>query len=182
MAPLRDSTWRWRSLRAHLEKPPLAPRVAHLSACCRDSILYRLVEAYFTAHDHWASQCNITIMYPGHFPTLARCIPTLTLSLLSCASSHSIAHIFAFYHAYLHVPLRIFVFYCTSSRSIMHLRISLRIFAFHRDLVRMIAGASIHCPASSLVCCIPFITISDYVWHCTISISLWTLTLHHLHT
>jgi hypothetical protein len=37
---------------------------------CRDSILYRLVEAYFTAHDHWASQHNITIMYPGHFPTL----------------------------------------------------------------------------------------------------------------
>jgi len=48
--------------------------------------------------------------------------------------------------------------------------------------VRIIAGASIHCPASSLVRCIPFITISDYVWHRTISISLWTLTLHHLHT
>jgi hypothetical protein len=39
-------------------------------ACCRDSILYRLVLAYFMAHDHWASQHNITIMYPGHFPAL----------------------------------------------------------------------------------------------------------------
>jgi hypothetical protein len=130
-------------------------------ARCRDSILYRLVEAYFTAHDHWASQCNITIMYPGHFPAL-------TLSLHSCASSRSIMHIFAFHH--------------TSSRSIMHLRVSSCIFAFHRNLVRIITGASIHCPASSLVRHIPFITISDYVWHCTISILLWTLTLHHLHT
>jgi hypothetical protein len=53
---------------------------------------------------------------------------------------------------------------------------------FHRDLVCIITGAFIHCPASSLVCCIPFITISDYVWHPTIIISLWTLTLPHLHT
>jgi hypothetical protein len=56
------------------------------------------------------------------------------------------------------------------------------IFAFHRDLVHIIAGASFHCPASSLVRHIPFITISDYVWHRMIIISLWTLTLHHLHT
>jgi hypothetical protein len=53
---------------------------------CRDSILYRLVLAYFMAHDHWASQHNITIMYPGHFPALA-------LSSHCCASSHSIAHL-----------------------------------------------------------------------------------------
>jgi len=31
-------------------------------ARCRDSILYRLVLAYFMAHDNWASQHNITIM------------------------------------------------------------------------------------------------------------------------
>jgi len=114
---------------------------------CRDSILYRLVLAYFTAHNHWASQHNITTMYPGHFPALV-------------LSSHS----------------------CASLRSIAHLHVSPRIFAFHRDLVRIIAGASIHCPASSLVRHIPFITISDYVWHHTVIISLWTLTLHHLHT
>jgi hypothetical protein len=74
---------------------------------CRDSILYRLVLAYFTAHDHWASQHNITIMCrviphimcnnapdSQHFPTLVQCIP-------------------AFSH--------IFVFHCASSRFIMFL-------------------------------------------------------------
>jgi len=76
----------------------------------------------------------------------------------------------------------IFAFHCASLRFIGHLRISSGIFAFHRDLVHIIAGASIHCPASSLVRRIPFITISDYVWHCMIIISLWTLTLPHLHT
>jgi hypothetical protein len=42
---------------------PLPPVGVH-SACirCRDSILYRLVLAYFTAHNDWASQHNITIM------------------------------------------------------------------------------------------------------------------------
>jgi len=42
------------------------------------------------AHDHWASQHNITIMYPGHFPALARCIPTLALSSHSCAEGSTI--------------------------------------------------------------------------------------------
>jgi hypothetical protein len=155
-------------------------RLRRLQFRCRDSILYRLVLAYFTAHDHWASQCNITIMYSGHFPALARCIPALALSLHSCASSRSIAH--------LRVPSRIITFYRASSHFsrifafLVHLRVSPRIFAFHCDLVHIIAGASIHCPASSLVRCIPFITISDYVWHRTIIISLWTLTLHHLLT
>jgi len=69
-----------------------------------------------------------------------------------------------------------------SSRFIVHHHVLLCIFVFHRDLVRIIAGASIHCPASSLVHHIPFITISDYVWYHTIIILLWTLTLHHLHT
>jgi hypothetical protein len=71
---------------------------------------------------------------------------------------------------------------CASSCFIALLRVSLHIFAFHRDLVCIITGASIHCPASSLAHRILFITISDYVWHCTIIISLWTLTLPHLHT
>jgi len=84
--------------------------------------------------------------------------------------------------AHLCVLLHIFAFHCASLRFTAHLRVSPRIFVFHRDLVRIIAGASIHCPASSLVHRIPFITISDYVWHCTIIISLWTLILHHLHT
>jgi hypothetical protein len=84
--------------------------------------------------------------------------------------------------AHLHVLLHIFAFHHASSRFTTHLRVSPRIFMFHRDLVRIIAGASIHCPASFLVGHIPFITISDYVWHHTISILLWTLTLHHLHT
>jgi len=189
---------------------------------CRDSILYRLVLAYFTAHDDWASQHNITIMcrviphimrsFPAimhqtqdtflhsrnAFPCsrLARILTHLHVS--SCiitfyrASLHSIAHLHVLTHlrvlahlhilVHLHVPLRIFAFHRASSRSIAHLRVPSRIFAFHRNLVRIIAGASIHCPASSLVRRIPFITISDYVWHRTIIISLWTLTLHHLHT
>jgi len=95
--------------------------------CCRDSILYRLVLAYFTAHDHWASQHNITIMYPGHCPTLVRCIPALALSSHSCASSHFIAHLRILSHlhilAHLHIPSRIFAFHRTSSRSITHLRV-----------------------------------------------------------
>jgi len=163
------------------------------------------------AHDDWASQHNITIMYPGHFPTLmlsshchtsshsimhlhvSPCIFAFLCifmfsrisafhrasshscaSSCSCASSHSIAH--------LCIPSHIFAFHRASLHSITHLRVSPCIFTFHHDLVRIITGASIHCPASSLVCRIPFITISDYVWHHTIIISLWTLTLHHLHT
>jgi len=96
------------------------------------------------------------------------------------ASSHSIAHLHILMH--LCIPSRIFVFHHTSLHSTAHLRVSPHIFVFHCDLVRIITGASIHCPASSLVHRIPFITISDYVWHHTIIILLWTLTLHHLHT
>ncbi|KAG2109187.1 hypothetical protein BD769DRAFT_1675003 [Suillus cothurnatus] len=58
----------------------------------------------------WLPIHNITIMYPGHFPAFARCIPTLVLSSHSCTSSRSTAH--------LRVPPRIFAFS--------------RIFAFHR--------------------------------------------------
>jgi hypothetical protein len=101
-------------------------------------------------------------------------------SLCSRASLHFIAHhcvlscIFAFHRASLCFIMHHHVLSCIFMFS--------RIFAFHHDLVHIIAGASIHCPASFLVCHIPFITISDYVWYCTTIISLWTLTLHHLHT
>jgi len=123
------------------------------------------------AHDDWASQHNITIM--------CRVIPHIMHSFpaIMHPTHNTFPHLRnAFLCSHLvHV-------YHTSLRFIVHLHISSRIFVFHHDLVRIIAGASIHCPASSLVCCIPFITISDYVWHRTIIILLWTLTLHHLHT
>jgi hypothetical protein len=122
-----------------------------------------------------------------HFPALAQCIPELAHLHVSsriiafyCASLHFIVHLHILTH--LRVSPHIFTFHRASSHSIAHLRVPSRIFVFHRDLVRIIAGASIHCPASSLVRRIPFITISVYVWHHTIIISLWTLTLHHLHT
>jgi len=85
---------------------------------CRDSILYRLVLAYFTTHDDWASQRNITIMcrviphimcsFPAitrqtqdTFPHSRNAFPALALSAHSCASSCS----------------------CVSPRFIAHLRI-----------------------------------------------------------
>jgi len=43
---------------------------------CRDSILYRLVLAYFTAHDNWASQHNITIMCRA-IPHIMRSFPAI---------------------------------------------------------------------------------------------------------
>jgi len=153
--------------------------------------------AYFTAHDNWASQHNITIMCRA-IPHIMRSFPAITRQTQDTFPCSRLAHvlvhlrispcIFAFHHTssrsitHLRVPLCIFTFHHASSCSIAHLRVSSRIFVFHRDLVRIIAGASIHCPASSLVRRIPFITISDYVWHHTIIILLWTLTLHHLHT
>jgi hypothetical protein len=118
---------------------------AHLMRC-RDSILYRLVEAYFTAHNDWASQHNITIMcraiphimlsFPAimrqtqdtfphsrnAFPHSCNAFPHSRIFAFHCASSCSIAH--------LHVPLRIFVFHHTSSRFTAHLRILSCIFAF----------------------------------------------------
>jgi hypothetical protein len=160
--------------------------LAHLcvSSRCRDSILYRLVLAYFTAHDDWASQHNITIMCRA-IPHIMRSFPAITrqtqdtfLHSRNAFPRSRLAHVLV----HLHVLSCIFTFHCAYSCFIPHLRVSSRIFTFHHDLVRIIAGASIHCPASSLVRHIPFITISDYVWHRTIIISLWTLTLPHLHT
>jgi len=118
------------------------------NARCRDSILYRLVLAYFTAHDNWASQHNITIMCRV-IPHIMRSFPAITRQTQD-----------TFPHLRNAFPrLRIFAFHrassCSraSSRSIVHLHIPSHI----------ITGASIHCPASSLVRRILFITISDYV-------------------
>jgi hypothetical protein len=123
--------------------------------------------AYFTAHDDWASQHNIIIIMCRAIPHIMRSFPAIM---------HQTHDTFPHLHnAFLHSCLAcIFAF-------LTHLRVSLHIFTFHHNLVRIIAGASIHRPASPLVRCIPFITISDYVWHHTIIILLWTLTLHHLH-
>jgi hypothetical protein len=138
---------------------------------CRDSILYRLVLAYFTAHDDWASQHNITIMCRA-IPHIMHSFPAIMHQTHDTFphSCNTFLHscLVRVHHASLHF--------------IAHLHVSSHIFIFHHDLVHIITGASIHCPASPLVHCIPFITISDYVWHHTIIISLWTLTLHHLHT
>jgi len=143
---------------------------------CRDSILYRLVLAYFTAHDDWASQHNITIMCRA-IPHIMCSFPAITCQTQDTFPCSCLVRILVHLHIY-HASSR----FIAHLRILAHLHVSSRIFTFHRNLVRIIAGASIHCPASSLVRCIPFITISDYVWHHTIIISLWTLTLPHLHT
>jgi hypothetical protein len=166
---------------------------------------------YFTAHGDWASQHNNTIMcrviphimcsFPAimhqihdTFPHSCNAFPCSCLVRVHHASSHFIvilrvsSCIFVFHRAslrfiaHLCVSSRIFAFHCASLHFIAHLHVSSRIFVFRCDLVRIITGASIHCPASPLVRRIPFITISNYVWHHMISISLWTLTLPHLHT
>jgi len=141
-----------------------------------DHILSRIFACHraflrFIVH-HCVSSCIIAFHRASSCLTMHLRVP-LRIFAFHHASSHSIAH--------LCVSPRIFAFHCASSRSTVHLHVSPCIFAFHRDLVCIIAGASIHCPASSLVRRIPFIIISDYVWHHTIIISLWTLTLHHLH-
>jgi hypothetical protein len=134
---------------------------------CRDSILYRLVLAHFTAHDDWASWHNITIM--------SRMILHIMCSFpaIMCQTHDTFPHLC---NAFLCLCLVCFL---------MHNCISLCIFVFivlSLHLAHIIAGASIHCPASSLVCHIPIITISDYAWHRIIIILLWTFTLPHLHT
>jgi len=112
-------------------------------------------------------QCNITIMYPGHFPALTlsslvhlRILAHLRVLLhiftfsrifaFHCASSRFTAHlrvsprIFAFhpassrFTAHLRVSPRIFAFHRASSRFTPHLRVSPRIFAFHRASSRFI--------------------------------------------
>jgi hypothetical protein len=154
------------------------------------------VETQFSTGWYWPIlRLNTTGLHNATSPsctqdTFPRSRDAFPRSRLVCivAHLHVSSCIFAFHRAslrftaHLRISPRIFVFHRASSRFTAHLCVLLRIFAFHRDLVRIITGASIHCPASSFVCRIPFITISDYVWHRTISISLWTLTLHHLHT
>jgi len=83
---------------------------------CRDSILYRLVLAYFMAHDDWASQHNITIM--------CRVIPHIILSFpaIMRQTQDTFPHS---RNAFLRLRL---VRILAHSRLIMHLRISLHIF------------------------------------------------------
>jgi hypothetical protein len=109
---------------------------------CRDSILYRLVLAYFTAHDDWASQYNITIMCRA-IPYIMHSFPAITRQTQD-----------TFPHSHNAFPRsRIFAFHRASSRSITHLRvlahlrISLRIFAFSR--IFAFHRASSHPRASS---------------------------------
>jgi hypothetical protein len=149
--------------------------------------------AYFTAHDDWTSQHKITIICRAiphimcSFPAITRqaqdtflhshLVHRILAHLCILAHLRILSHIFTFLHIFAFSHL--FPFHHASSHFIVHLCISLHL---HCDLVHIIAGASIHCPASSLVHRILFLTISDYVWHHMIIISLWTLTLHHLHT
>jgi len=116
--------------------------------CCRDSILYRLVLAYFTAHNNWASQHNITIMCRA-IPHIMCSFPAITRQTQdtfphSC-NAFLCLHIFAFHRAslcfiaQLCVSSRSFAFHRASSRFIAHLRVSLRIFAFHRASSHSIA-------------------------------------------
>jgi hypothetical protein len=144
---------------AHLRVPP---RIFAFHRASSRSIAHLRVPPRIFAFHRTSLRFTAHLRIPSHIFAFHR------------ASSHSIAH--------LCISPRIFAFHRASLHFTAHLRIPSRIFAFHCDLVRIIAGASIHCPASSLVRCIPFITISDYVWYCTIIISLWTLTLPHLHT
>jgi len=150
---------------------PVAPRKRSGSTCicinavfavrCRDSILYRLVLAYFTTHDDWASQRNITIMcrviphIMRSFPAITRqtqdTFPHLRNAFPRSRLARILAHlrvspcIFAFHRAssrsiaHLRVPSRIFAFHRASSRFTAHLRVSPRIFAFHRASSRFTA-------------------------------------------
>jgi hypothetical protein len=155
-----------------------------LSYHCRDSILYRLILGHFTAHDNWASWHNITIMsrmilhIMHSFPAIKCQTHNTFLHSHDAFLCLHIVHILT----HLHVSLCIFAFHCTSLCIFVFHCVSLYFIALSLHLVHIIAGASIHCPASPLVHCISIITISDYAWHCTIFISLWTLTLPHLHT
>jgi hypothetical protein len=122
---------------------------------CRDSILYRLVLAYFTAHDDWASQHNITIMCRAilhimrSFPAITRqtqdtfphsrnafprsryAFPRSCNAFLRLRLARILAH--------LRVSSRIIMFYRASSHVIVHLRMSSRIFACHRASSHVIA-------------------------------------------
>jgi hypothetical protein len=101
---------------------------------CRDSILYRLVLAYFTAHDDWASQHNITIMCRA-IPHIMRSFPAITRQtqdtfphLRNAFPRLRLVRVLA----HLRVSSCIIAFYHTSLRFIVHHRVLLRIFAFSR--------------------------------------------------
>jgi len=125
---------------------------------CRDSILYRLVLAYFTAHDHWASQHNITIMCRAiphimhSFPAIMcqtqdtflhsrNAFPHSRLARVHHASSCSIAHLcipLCIFVTHLCILSRIFAFYHASLHFITHLCILSRIFAFYHASLHFI--------------------------------------------
>jgi len=106
---------------------------------CRDSILYRLVLAYFTTHDDWASQRNITIMcraiphIMGSFPAITRQTQDTFPHSRNAFPRSRLARILA----HLCVSLCIFASYHASSRShtssrfTAHLRVSSRFSAHH---------------------------------------------------
>jgi hypothetical protein len=132
-------TFIWNECRS----PPISlTRLEH----CRDSILYRLVLAYFTAHDDWASQHNITIM--------CRVIP----------------HIMCSFPAIIHQTQDTFLHSCNAfprsrlAHVLMHLCISSCIIAFHRASLRFIMHH--HVPSHIIA----FLRI--FAFHCTSSDSI----------
>jgi len=96
---------------------------------CRDSILYRPVLAYFTAHDNWASQHNITIMcraiphimcsFPAIMHQAQDTFPHSRDAFPCSRLVHILAHLRILVS--LHVSSHIFAFHHTSLHSIAHL-------------------------------------------------------------
>jgi hypothetical protein len=94
--------------------------VVHAIQHCRDLILYRLILAYFMAHDNWASQHNITIMF------------------------RMISHIMCSFPAIMHQTHNTFLHLCDAflhSRLaciLTHLCISSRIFILHHIILHFL--------------------------------------------
>jgi hypothetical protein len=100
---------------------------------CRDSILYRLVLAYFMAHDNWASQHNITIMCRV-IPHIMHSFPAITRQTQDTFPHSRLAHVLV----HLHMSSCIFACHHTSSHVITHLRMSSCIIVFHHASSRSI--------------------------------------------
>jgi len=117
-------------------------KVHLLESHCKDSILYRLVEAYFTAHDNWASQHNITIMCRA-IPHIMRSFPAITRQTQdtfphSCNAFPRSRLVCILAH--LRILSRIFAFHCTSSHFTMHLRVSSQFSAHHRRSIHPLSS------------------------------------------
>jgi hypothetical protein len=108
---------------------------------CRDSILYRLVLAYFTAHDDWASQHNITIMCRA-IPHIMCSFPAITRQTQDTFPRSRLARVLV----HLHILSCIFPFHCASSHShassrfIAHLHISSRFSAHHHRSIHPLSS------------------------------------------